>query len=82
MRRYNVSRMPVLGNSTTEVLGIIDVIDALSPRPAVGGGGEGILNPFKITDYVHPPMTLIGPPSSAPYEARSSNGAQASWLTG
>ena len=28
------------------------------------------------------PMTLIAPPSSAPYQARSGNGVQASWLTG
>jgi CBS domain containing-hemolysin-like protein len=56
VRRYNVSRMPVLGNSTTEVLGIIDVIDALSPRPSA----DGVAAPFKITNYVHPAMTLIG----------------------
>ena len=27
-------------------------------------------------------MTLIAPPSSAPYEARSDRGVQAWWLTG
>ena len=52
VKRYNVSRMPVLGSSTTEVLGIVDVLDALAPRPAPA--------PFRVTEHLHPPMTLIG----------------------
>jgi CBS domain containing-hemolysin-like protein len=56
VRRYGFSRMPVLGNSTTEVLGVVDVIDALSPRPT----SDGTPAPFKITNHVHAAMTLIG----------------------
>jgi CBS domain containing-hemolysin-like protein len=51
VKRYHVSRMPVLGNSMTEVMGIVDVLDALVPRTA---------GTFRMADYVHPPMTLIG----------------------
>jgi CBS domain containing-hemolysin-like protein len=50
VRRYNVSRLPVLGRTTTEVLGVVEVLDALSAPP----GG------FRIRDYVRPMMTLIG----------------------
>jgi putative hemolysin len=56
VRRYNVSRMPVLGRSMNEVLGIIEVLDVLTAQAAGGGGGAG----FKMTDHVHPAMTLIG----------------------
>ncbi|HVX87252.1 MAG TPA: CNNM domain-containing protein [Phycisphaerae bacterium] len=50
VRRYNVSRLPVLGKTTTEVLGVVEVLDALSAPP----GG------FRIRDYLRPMMTLIG----------------------
>jgi CBS domain containing-hemolysin-like protein len=56
VRRYNVSRLPVLGTSTNEVMGIVDVIDALSPKHAA----DGSVAPFNIMHYVHPAMTLIG----------------------
>ena len=49
VRRYNVSRMPVLGRSTSEVLGSVEVVDALAPSKE-----------FKVTDHAHPMMTLIG----------------------
>jgi putative hemolysin len=49
VRRYNVSRMPVLGRSTSEVLGSVEVVDALEPAKV-----------FKVTDHAHPMMTLIG----------------------
>jgi CBS domain containing-hemolysin-like protein len=49
VRRYNVSRLPVLGRSTSEVLGSVEVVDALEPTKQ-----------FKVTAHVHPMMTLIG----------------------
>jgi len=52
VRRYTVSRMPVLGRSTTEVLGMVETLDALR---SISTGA-----PFKVTDHVHPVMTLIG----------------------
>jgi len=53
VRRYNVSRMPVLGRSSSEVLGIVDVIDVLT---ALAGGASG---EFKLLPHIHPAMTLI-----------------------
>jgi len=53
VRRYNVSRLPVLGKSTTEVLGIIDVLDALTAH-------AGTAAPFKLTDHLQPAISLIG----------------------
>jgi CBS domain containing-hemolysin-like protein len=50
VRRYNVSRLPVLGRTTTEVLGVVEVLDALS---APAGG-------FRIREHARPMMTLIG----------------------
>lgn len=49
VRHYNVSRMPVLGRSTTEVLGFMAVVEVL-------GDPAG----FDIRRHIHPPMTLIG----------------------
>ena len=54
VRRYNVSRLPVLGRSTTEVLGIIDVLDALAIQAPSGDA------PFNIAAHLHPTVTLIG----------------------
>ena len=54
VRRYNVSRLPVLGRSTTEVLGIIDVLDALTMQATSHAGS------WKLTDHVRPVTTLIG----------------------
>ena len=54
VRRYNVSRLPVLGRSTTEVLGIIDVLDALTMQATTTADS------FKLSDHVRPVMTLIG----------------------
>jgi putative hemolysin len=56
VRRYNVSRMPVLGRSMNEVLGIIEVLDVLTAQAASPAGGAN----FKMTDHLHPAMTLIG----------------------
>lgn len=50
VRRYNISRMPVLGRSTTEVLGVVEVLDGLSAPPAN----------FRIREHAQPIMTLIG----------------------
>ena len=58
--RYNVSRMPVMGRSTNEILGIVEVVDALQPGAAGAGTGGGGGREFKLTNYVHPAMTLIG----------------------
>ena len=57
VRRYNMSRMPVLGRSTYEVLGSIDVLDVLTALavPAQPGAGG-----FKLTHHLQPVMTLIG----------------------
>ena len=52
VKRYNVSRLPVLGRSTTEVLGIVDVMETLAPQAA---GAKG----FKLSAHLHPVMTLI-----------------------
>jgi len=49
VRRYDVSRMPVLGRSTNEVLGVVEVLAAL------GAQGD-----FSLTRYLQPAMTLIG----------------------
>ncbi len=49
VRRYGVSRMPVLGKSTNEVLGVVEILAAL------GDGGE-----FNLTQHLKPAMTLIG----------------------
>ena len=62
VRHYNVSRMPVLGHSTNEVLGIVDVLDVLTslatpPQTAAAGGAAGA---FKLTNHLQPAMTLIG----------------------
>ncbi|MGN6368224.1 MAG: CNNM domain-containing protein [Phycisphaerae bacterium] len=54
VRRYNVSRLPVLGRSTTEVLGIVDVLDALTLQATSGAGA------WKLADHVRPMTTLIG----------------------
>ncbi len=54
VRRYNVSRMPVMGHSANEVLGIIEVLDALEPPNL-----SAPQSPFKVTDHVRPVMTLI-----------------------
>jgi CBS domain containing-hemolysin-like protein len=66
VRRYNVSRMPVLGRSPSEVLGIVDVIDVLTVLAGTSGarsraaaaGVNGTA--FKLVEHVHPAMTLIG----------------------
>ena len=55
VRRYNVSRLPVLGRSTSEVLGFVEVIDVLTVLASPGHVG-----PFRLTDHLHPAMTLIG----------------------
>lgn len=69
VRRYNVSRMPVMGRSPSEVLGIVDVLDVLTIMASPGGPGSlpSSASPgtatgpaFKLTDYLHPAMTLIG----------------------
>jgi putative hemolysin len=54
VRRYNVTRMPVLGRSSSEVLGVVDVIDVLT-----GLAGAGAVGGFKLLAHVHPVMTLI-----------------------
>jgi putative hemolysin len=63
VRRYNVSRMPVLGRSPSEVLGLVDVIDvltALASRPAgAAAPATTTAAPFNLVDHVHPAMTLI-----------------------
>jgi CBS domain containing-hemolysin-like protein len=61
VRRYNVSRLPVLGRSMSEVLGIADVLDVLTTlaSPPAHGAGAGP-SAFRLTDHVHPAMTLIG----------------------
>jgi CBS domain containing-hemolysin-like protein len=66
VRRYNVSRMPVLGRSPSEVLGIVDVIDVLTALAGTSGAKGGAAaagtngTAFKLVDHVHPAMTLIG----------------------
>ncbi len=72
VRRYNVSRMPVLGRSTSEVLGFVEVLDVLTGLAGRRGGGEqaggaggvagaaGGAAEVRLTDHVHPAMTLIG----------------------
>jgi CBS domain containing-hemolysin-like protein len=59
VRRYNVSRMPVLGRSFAEVLGIVDVMDVLAAQAAPGPGSPASGGAFKLTDHVRPAMTLI-----------------------
>ncbi len=54
-RRYNFSRMPVLGRSTTDVLGIIEVLDVLAATRDPKIGDHVTLEPFATK-----PMTLIG----------------------
>ena len=52
VRRYPVSRVPVLGKTTTEVLGTVDVMDVLAaPNQSPTA---------RVTDYLRPHMTLIG----------------------
>ena len=61
VKRYNVSRLPVLGRSTTEVLGIVDVLDALSIQASgLGAGGAGTSSGFRLGAHLKPVMTLIG----------------------
>lgn len=48
VRHYNVSRMPVLGKNTTEVLGLVEVLDVL-------GDPTG----YHLLQHVRPTMTLI-----------------------
>jgi CBS domain containing-hemolysin-like protein len=60
VRRYNVSRMPVLGRSPSEVLGIVDVMDVLAAMASPGGAaGPAAGLAFKLTEHVRPAMTLI-----------------------
>lgn len=54
VRRYNVSRLPVLGRSTSEVLGFVEVQDVLIALASPAAG------PLRLTDHLHPAMTLIG----------------------
>ncbi len=49
VQRYNVSRLPVLGRTATEVLGLIEVLDVL-------GDPAG----FALARHLRPAMTLIG----------------------
>lgn len=49
VRHYNISRLPVLGRSATEVLGMVEILDVL-------GDPEG----FDIRRHLLPTMTLIG----------------------
>jgi CBS domain containing-hemolysin-like protein len=58
VRRYNVSRMPVLGRSMNEVLGVVDVLDVLTGLAAQAGGATAAA--LKLTTYTQPAMTLIG----------------------
>jgi len=61
VRRYNVSRMPVLGRSMNEVLGIVDVLDVLTGLAAKArAAGPVAAAGLKLTDYIQPAMTLIG----------------------
>ncbi len=62
VRRYNVSRLPVLGRSTTEVLGIVDVLDALTFQPPSVSSGANASPPFSfnILARLQPMVTLIG----------------------
>jgi CBS domain containing-hemolysin-like protein len=57
VRHYNVSRMPVLGRSMNEVLGIVDVLDVLIAQASPSNLPPP---PLRITDHLHPAMTLIG----------------------
>jgi putative hemolysin len=47
-RRYDTSRLPVLGRSTTDVLGIVEVLEVL-----------GDLQPYNLRNHLRPAMTLI-----------------------
>jgi putative hemolysin len=49
VRRYGVSRVPVLGKSTNEVLGVVEVLAVL------GDTGD-----FNLARHLRPVMTLIG----------------------
>jgi putative hemolysin len=65
VRHYNVSRMPVLGRSMNEVLGIVDVLDVLTAQAAAAGIRAPAAGPlpaagFRLIDHLHPAMTLIG----------------------
>jgi len=55
VRRYNFSRIPVLGRSTTDVLGIIEALDVLAATRDPKLGERMTLEPFATK-----PMTLIG----------------------
>jgi putative hemolysin len=73
VRRYNVSRLPVLGRSMSEVLGIVDMLDVLTAlaapaaQPGAGGSGAAVAGlvggggggTFRVTDHIRPAMTLI-----------------------
>jgi len=48
IKHYNVSRLPVLGRSTHEVLGVVSAIDVLADRGT-----------FDLARHLHSPMTLI-----------------------
>jgi len=56
VRRYNVSRLPVMGRSMNDVLGIVDVLDVLTALASPAAPGST----FKLADHAHPAMTLIG----------------------
>lgn len=58
VRRYPVSRVPVLGRSTTEVLGIVEVLDVLAAPNNAAAPGQPALAP--VTEFIRPHMTLIG----------------------
>ena len=49
VRHYHVSRMPVLGRSAQDVLGLVDVIDA------IGSTGE-----LQLRHHLKPALTLLG----------------------
>ncbi len=49
VRHYHVSRMPVLGRSAQDVLGLVDVIDA------IGSSGE-----LQLRQHLKPALTLLG----------------------
>lgn len=52
VRRFPVSRLPVLGKTTTEVLGVVEVLEVLADESR----GRG----FDVGRHVRTPMTLIG----------------------
>ncbi len=48
VRRYNLSRLPVLGKSADEVLGFVTVVDVLADTA-----------PLDLTRHISPPLTLL-----------------------